>query len=437
MKTKVFYTLVLSLFLVGSLNAQGLRGEAGIMDYDRCDPGGPIYGEALPATDQVKIWWEEQGPTGGHSGWLTYIPMNVTSVANLGFDRAFHWGCLFPKEMLGEFVGSSLVMVNFPCSGDPLDNGIYKVRVFYGGVYAPNSNYLVSEKEFVVNSNVPMVMEIYLDTPVLIDGTQNLWVLFYQNGSVSQPAAATYDVGEPNNRWIGDFDLGWFDMASIQGAGDYSWILWAYVSGVEKDQLVPLPNAETRKHAELEKTDAIANLNVKATNHDDLRMVQATRDREGIIGYYVYRSTDGTEYDMVGQVEAVEGQTYYEFIDTPEQVGTYYYQVVTEYADGCLSAPAPSGEYPDLDYVIVGVDEVSESVSTMALYPNPASDNLTIEAAQMTGVSIISILGQVVFETSTDSDTYTLDLSGFNPGVYVVRVTTMNGTVTKSVSVMH
>ena len=442
MKTKVLYLMVFALFLVGSSRAQELQVKSDSKLYGRCEPGGPIHGESLGATDQVRIWWEEQQPNpGGQSGWLSYIPENVTSLGNLGLGRAFHWGSMFPAEMLQDYVGSSLVMVNFGCSGNALDFGNYKVRIFYGNAFAPNSNYLVAEKSFVVNSTVPQVMEIYLDDPVLIDGTKNIWVLFYQDGSVANPAPATYDVGEPNNRWIGDFSLGWFDMAGIAGAGNYSWILWAYVRGTNNNELLALPN-NCQKKKELNNCNMSPkfDLNLNVAYRDVPIFVRAANNhnRDGIERFIVYRSTNGLNYELLGSVEAEEGQTMYEYYDSPAYAGTYYYRVKAEYYDGCLSNPAPSAENPDINYVVIGVDEVNENQTTVSLYPNPATNSLIVEALEMKYVLVMNVVGQLVYETEIiGEESCVLDISGFDSGVYMIRIITRNGIYNKKVSVLH
>ena len=100
---------------------------------------------------------------------------------------------------------------------------------------------------------------------------------------------------------------------------------------------------------------------------------------------------------MIGEVAAVAGQTYYEYIDTPATAGTYYYQVRADYGD-CESEPAPASttrrELRDRRR-----DGVGENNDNVALYPNPTKGNVTIEAAGMSRITVVSMLGQVVFDT--------------------------------------
>ena len=158
--------------------------------------------------------------------------------------------------------------------------------------------------------------------------------------------------------------------------------------------------------------------------------------RAEIVKYNVYRSTDNANYTMIGEVAAVAGQTYYEYIDTPESAGTYYYQVRADYGD-CESEPAVSGENPSQNYVVAGVDAVDENDSNVALFPNPTKGNVTIQAEGMSRVTVVSVLGQVVYDTELNSDEFTLNMAQFNAGMYMVRVYTEEGVVVKRVTVMQ
>lgn len=80
----------------------------------------------------------------------------------------------------------------------------------------------------------------------------------------------------------------------------------------------------------------------------------------------------------------------------------------------------------------VSVAEVSES--NARLYPNPTNGILNIESDGAMTISVINMLGQKVMET-TASDNVTIDLSGFESGIYMVRIETQNGVKTEKVNV--
>ena len=70
----------------------------------------------------------------------------------------------------------------------------------------------------------------------------------------------------------------------------------------------------------------------------------------------------------------------------------------------------------------------------MMVYPNPAKDNLTIEAEGMTRITITNTLGQVVYDNEVNSDNEVVNMSQYDAGIYMVRITTESGSVVRKVS---
>ena len=81
-----------------------------------------------------------------------------------------------------------------------------------------------------------------------------------------------------------------------------------------------------------------------------------------------------------------------------------------------------------------GMEELGGNVN---LYPNPTKGNVTIEANGMSRITVVSVLGQVVFDTELNADNYTLNMGQFTAGMYMVRVYTENGVTVKRVTVMQ
>jgi Protein of unknown function (DUF3244). len=81
-----------------------------------------------------------------------------------------------------------------------------------------------------------------------------------------------------------------------------------------------------------------------------------------------------------------------------------------------------------------GYDWINESNESVAVYPNPTTNNVNIAAPGLQHITIMNALGQVVYESNADGSTTTLDMSSYQTGVYMVRVTTENGESVKLVS---
>lgn len=164
---------------------------------------------------------------------LTYAPDDLADldISAMGIGgMAFLWGAMFPTSMVAQYTGASIQAVIYIDGGDPQFAGNYEARIYVGGETEPGT--LMSQQAFEVTGLEENAgfMTIPLDTPVTISGTENIWVLYYQDGTVQYPAICIPDVGEPNDRWIGVEGMGWYDLADVGGAGK-CWLVWAYVDG--------------------------------------------------------------------------------------------------------------------------------------------------------------------------------------------------------------
>ncbi len=74
----------------------------------------------------------------------------------------------------------------------------------------------------------------------------------------------------------------------------------------------------------------------------------------------------------------------------------------------------------------------SEMLNTTRIYPNPVKDNLLyIDSKTEASVEIFNVLGKRVINTNIGSSSYYLNISELNRGVYLVKVKTDLGTITK------
>ncbi len=82
---------------------------------------------------------------------------------------------------------------------------------------------------------------------------------------------------------------------------------------------------------------------------------------------------------------------------------------------------------------ITGIDD--PNAVTTNLYPNPAQDHVTVTSTQpMTRVTVTNYVGQVVYTSELfEATTVELNTSSYQTGVYLVKIDTDNGVVTKQV----
>lgn len=167
---------------------------------------------------------------------LTYVPDEIgddVEITGLGIGMGFSWGSMFPASMLAEFAGGTITAALYFDGGDAQFAGTYEVRIYVGG--DSEAGTLMSSQTFEIAGTEATAgyVTIALDTPVSISGTENIWVMYYQDGSVQYPAIAMTDVLEnPNDRWIFVEGYGWLDLATVGGSG-WTWMTWAFVDGVD------------------------------------------------------------------------------------------------------------------------------------------------------------------------------------------------------------
>ena len=170
---------------------------------------------------------QDQLPSVG--SWFSYVG-DYSSPQIIGIDMPFNWGYMFPAELMSEYKGCSFTEFGFLDVGEEQFATTYTVNLYVGGDTAPST--LVSTQQFEITGTVGDVVTFRLDTPVEIDGTQNIWLTFYHDGSIQYCAPAVADVGNPNSRWLGIDGYGWMDVASVSSEV-YSWLAWIYVDGYD------------------------------------------------------------------------------------------------------------------------------------------------------------------------------------------------------------
>ena len=398
-----------------------------------CESDITIHGEALTATDQSKIWWGEQ-PVPSNE-WLSYLPIDdeIPVEGTLGAQGIpFYWGCMYPASMIAEqgFTSGVIDQIWFLDVGDPELTGNCEVHIYLGGDNAPQTE--ITSQTYYIDGEQGL-KPIQLDQPVAIDGTQNLWVMFYTDGSIDAPAPMTTYLDDPNTMWMGVQDM-WVLLSSF--GYTYSFIQFVHVTNGGKGDFLMM-NDGTSTHFTSGMTRE-TNLVVKPVSMSSFNATSLRDDNGAPVKYNVYRSTDNANYTLIGEVPYVEGQTYYEYIDTPETSADYYYQVRTVYEDGCESVPALNADDLTQNYVLIAVNVgLNEQSDDVALFPNPTKGNVTIQASGMNHITVVSVLGQVVFDTEVNADEYTLNMAQFNKGMYMVRVNTANGMAVKRVTVMQ
>ena len=159
---------------------------------------------------------------------------------------------------------------------------------------------------------------------------------------------------------------------------------------------------------------------------------------EGLSGYYLFRSTSPDEgYERIKLLGA-NSTSYTD--NSANQQGHYYYKLIAVYSDlECESAPAywiydHNQFYLHVYYSPTSVEELE--AGEVMVYPNPTTARFTVEASEMNHVSVFNTLGQVVYEANCEGNVTEINLSNVETGIYMVRIDTKNGSVTKRITVI-
>jgi hypothetical protein len=182
-------------------------------------------------------------------------------------------------------------------------------------------------------------------------------------------------VHVPNQSTSGNFD--WLYLHFLDGRINTKYFTQFYITG-----------------------DYTIEYELYATNGNDLQFRYSNADRGSLL---------------------VGGQDYAEPLSTllAEDVFTIHVDNGPAYAEPVVDEPIPADE-----------PETTVSEPTMSVYPNPATENVTVKVQGVEGKTIVRIstlTGKVVAESTVSANAsksakQTCDVSGLVPGVYVVQI---------------
>lgn len=111
-----------------------------------------------------------------------------------------------------------------------------------------------------------------------------------------------------------------------------------------------------------------------------------------------------------------------QYTPTNLQPGTYNF--TREVKDACNDWTASAGKWK----VVMSQTDVAENeANRLELYPNPASDRITVRCEQMETITVTSMTGQQLSTLKVNADHAEIDLTDFQPGVYVLVIRTQDG----------
>ena len=135
--------------------------------------------------------------------------------------------------------------------------------------------------------------------------------------------------------------------------------------------------------------------------------------------------------DAITEIADVTETKYVDEVPSEEVAIDRSYKVKAVYPE-CESefALADNGD----DFIRISNVSVGENLlSNVKLYPNPTSGQLSIEAENMTTVSVFDLVGQCLIQMTAKDGQVTLDMSQLQNGIYLIKVSTANGSMMQRV----
>ena len=340
--------------------------------------------------------------------WYFYDNGNNEDAIGTGGGQ-FWWGVMFPA---GSYAGGQVIKV-----------AMYDYMAMTGTVtiYNDGSN---APSNAVGTANVTLTgsedfVEFEFATPVNINPAKNVWVVFYNQSGATYPASVCANTGDANGRWVSLDGSTWEDLMSY--SLPYTFMVRAYIGGAKGEVTMITTEPMVGEGGTL--TTAGEGFGMAAS----AEMENALYRSDNPLYFNVYR--DGVVIDMV----PFDGEYEYMYYDEVG-MGIYDYQVTAVY-DNCESDFALTPTLTQ-DYVSVDVTSVDEN-RNVALYPNPTTDVVRIEANEtINHITVVSVLGQVIYDADVNNAMLTLNLGKFDAGVYMVRINTESGVSVKRVTVV-
>ena len=187
---------------------------------------------------------------------------------------------------------------------------------------------------------------------------------------------------------------------------------------VYSDYAMACDQCETVTVGDTPACDPVTNLTAELYNYqgNDGALIQFT-EPAGATSYKVY--VDG---ELLGSISAQP--IFINFEGSSD--GNYEIGIVAVYAN-CES---------DMATTMFAWDAVAENDVVNAIYPNPTSSDLHINATAMTHVTVYNAMGQMVYDQEVSGDELILNMGQYETGVYMVKVTTETGSSVKRINVV-
>ncbi len=236
-------------------------------------------------------------------------------------------------------------------------------------------------EQSVANPVIGEWNEIELDSLFSIDISKMLWIGYHVNTTTGYPAGVDDGPAIDGSGNMMYWEDQWSTLLEINPELDYNWCITAYTG---------TPNP----------------------------WYCANR---------IYRSVNEGEYQLIAEIPM-----YYLFTDENIDPGNSYCYLVTDYeakyGDTCESA------YSNEACIInVGMEE-NQSGSGILVYPNPATDRVTVETStRIDRIDVMDLTGRIILTREARAKTIHLETGSLSEGIYLLKINTEDDRITRKV----
>lgn len=227
-------------------------------------------------------------------GWLTYDDDSFKGCVGLGEQAPLYWAVLHPANPI--YAGYQITKMSVYDSQDAFLKNNSKAtataNVYLGGDTAPAT--LVATKEFIMSGTDEFV-EIVFDTPVLLDGTQNVWLSVYTD-KIHFPAAGSFYNGNPNSDWISLNGNLWEHAASDYNL-TYTWMIRGFLESSKGETV--MMNDELSFEGGVSTGTLVAAENVTPKYVGSLSNDNKSSENRALSSYKLYRKSIYGEQELL------------------------------------------------------------------------------------------------------------------------------------------
>jgi len=297
--------------VLSSVTVVGDMTENVVMPELTCETPGELSYEQY--YNNVKLDW--LAPVLGNNGtWMHWDVQHGGTSIGTGGAVDFDVAQRFVPSDLTQQGGKYLTRVLF-VPGEAACT--YSVRVWVGGNISAPETLVVDQ--VVTDPVIGQWNEIFLNTPVLVDSTKELWIGIRNNTTTGHPAGC--DVGPAINgkgNMINLAGTGWQTLLQVSSSLNYNWNVRGLLEDVGSRSVATLVPLEDGNRGSLKGVLSA----VKSSRYDGYDEPRV------LLGYNIFRN------DTLINANPVTGLTY---TDLALPVGSYTYKLTSLWSNGCIS----------------------------------------------------------------------------------------------------